>query len=40
MPTFRYSIAYLFSLFTLLLADHYLLAVIGAGSFASVFDGR
>jgi heme O synthase-like polyprenyltransferase len=24
MPTFRYSIVYLFSLFALLLADHYL----------------
>ena len=27
MPTFRYSIAYLFALFALLLLDHYLLAI-------------
>ena len=37
MPTFRYSILYLFGLFALLLADHYLAALAHlTGAFRSI----
>ena len=40
MPTFRYSIVYLFCLFTLLLADHYWQVVNGIESLPGFFGGR
>jgi len=39
MPTFRYSIIYLFGLFALLLADHYLAALAHAPAFWSLLAG-
>ena len=39
MPTFRYSIIYLFGLFALLLADHYLAALAHASAFWSSLAG-
>jgi protoheme IX farnesyltransferase len=39
MPTFRYSIIYLFGLFALLLADHYLAALAHASAFWSPLAG-
>ena len=39
MPTFRYSIVYLFGLFALLLADHYLAALVHAPAFWSLLAG-
>ena len=39
MPTFRYSIIYLFGLFALLLADHYLAALGHAPAFWSLLAG-
>ena len=39
MPTFRYSIVYLFGLFALLLGDHYLQVAGGAEVLAGMFAG-
>ena len=40
MPMFRYSIVYLFTLFAVLLADHYLQGAAGVTALASAFAAR